>query len=201
MQRKSEENQTADVRKREFGLRLRGHAAPKGFAPGEQRERGQELVCCGDRCANRRVAKCRGVRPFAPPFGVGKLEAQCSGADRCKVVGHGGHEWVVHAGSGSMCEYEACLCAGWLLHQPGHADLCVNRHRHGSWNGSCHFASMRWSGMGSKRGACPRSIAGNVLHIMDLLRLLTSPALQRHYPSHSRKTRLHAETPPWSFFQ
>src|SRR5216684_6987028 len=115
MQRKSKEDQTAHVRKRHFRLRLRGHAAAKGFAAGEQGERGSKFMCCRNNRAYRGVAKRGRVRSFAMTFRVGKLEAQCCDADRRKVTGQSGHERMAHAGSGSMCKHEACFCMGWKL--------------------------------------------------------------------------------------
>jgi hypothetical protein len=92
VQRKPKEDQTTYVRKRHFCLRLRSHTAAKGFASGEQRERGLELVCCCNGGAYRGVAKRRRVRPFASYLNVGKLEAQCSKADRREIMGQSGHE-------------------------------------------------------------------------------------------------------------
>src|SRR5258708_33772656 len=90
MQRKSKEDQTAYVRKRYLRLRLRSHTAAEGFAPGEQRERGFEFVCCCNSGAYRGVAKRGRIRPLASNLNVGKLEAQCSDADRLEVLGQSG---------------------------------------------------------------------------------------------------------------
>lgn len=142
MQRKAEKDQTADVRKRHCRLCLRGHAAAKGFAAGEQGQCGGELMCFCNNRAYGGVAERGRVGPFTMTFRVGKLKAQCGDADGREVSGHSGHEWMVHAGPGSMGKHEARFRRGRLLHQTGHADLLVNRNRQPFWIGRCHSASM-----------------------------------------------------------
>ena len=99
-------------------------------------------MCCCNSGAYRGVAKRGRIRPLASYLDIGKLEAQCSDADRLEVMGLSGHERMLHAGSGSMGKHKTCFCGGRPLHQSGHANLLVDRNRHGLWNGRCHAASM-----------------------------------------------------------
>src|SRR5262249_3496831 len=64
VQRESEKQQASHSGQRRRGLRLRGHAATKGFPTGEECELRNETGYFQHRRSDRSLGQFRGVRPF-----------------------------------------------------------------------------------------------------------------------------------------
>ena len=107
VQRKSQEDETADAGQRRFGLCLGGHAAAERLASREQRDPRDKAPCQGEGGAHGRLGEPGRIRPPRAALHGGKLITQRGDPSRGKPGGDGREERVGHAGARPMGERQA----------------------------------------------------------------------------------------------
>src|SRR3989442_6167620 len=107
MQRKPQEDETADAGQRRFGLCLGGHAAAERLASREERDPWDQAPCQDEDGADGRLGERGRIRPPRSSLHEGELIAQRGDPSLGKPGGEGREERVSHAGARSMGERQA----------------------------------------------------------------------------------------------
>jgi hypothetical protein len=110
MQRKAQKRKAANARQRSHCLRLRGHAATKGFSPRNQGQLRTEPAGFRHRGAHGGLCDGRRIGPLAAFLHVGELIAQARDSALIKARRKGCHEGMRHPGAGTVRKNETGAC-------------------------------------------------------------------------------------------
>ena len=138
MKRKPNKDKTAHPRQRRRGLRLRSHAAAKGFAACEEREIPNQARGFERRRANSGLSNFRRVRPFRALFHIGELIAQCGDAPLGKSARDRRHDDMCHSRARTMRQHIASARVRRHLEQARDPLRVVYAYDHRLWSSGTH---------------------------------------------------------------
>lgn len=137
MKRESKEDETAHSGERRRSLRLRSHAAAKGFAASEKSKVGNQTRRFEHRRTHGGLSHLRRVGSFGALLHIRELVSQCRDPALGQSVGNGCHEGMCHARPRAMREDIACTRLPWRLKQARDALSVSDRYR----NRLCGYGS------------------------------------------------------------
>lgn len=142
MQRKAQENETADAGQGRFRLCLGGHASAEGLSSCEERETWNETPRGNQGGADGRLSEPGLIRPPRASLHVGKLVAQRGDSVLAEAGGENGEERMCHASACSMCEHEAGARLARRLQEAGDGPAIIELDLQGFGVGRGHVSQV-----------------------------------------------------------